>query len=730
MPKPNILFVAVDDLCHLHGMLKPLIAGFSLPNLEALMGSGTDFQRAYCAVPICEPARTAMMTGLSPAATKSFDFQAGWKDIVRPEHLWIYRLREAGYHMVTQGKIFHGGGPYPPPEPQWVYDVLWDDDRYTFHQTWPDPAAATDMGGYKGEGASSASWPDSYEPEFYDYKCASRAIGFLNSYSGAKPWFCGVGFYRPHDPKEAPIKYFNMVPLESIGVESEWVKIWDVSQFAKDYVRQFSTEIIKTNPDPTQWTAADWLLVRQTIRNYAAGALFMDAMLGRLLAALAASPFADNTIVTFYSDHGFHLIDHNQHGKFTLYEQATRAPMVIRIPGQTPQLVTTPVSHLDLGATILDYAGVAKPVDHRGVSLRPFIEGDPSATHAPVPTFWYGSISMIDQDLKRITLYSDGSAEMYDAGNDPWGFTNLWGSDPDFAAKRDLAIATAYDWGMLIVEQAIDVSRPSHLQSYLGTIPTEVPVATSIVALSNLHEKGRNPWSNMQYRNGMVENEIMRMPAHVKDYRIMGTTNPVRKYTLHANDEDNTINAAGWNTDITVYLGPGNDRFSAAQGKTIVYGDEGDDHITLGNANGSIGYGGTGNDTIIGGTGNDRLYGDDGDDSLSGGDGNDTLFGGPGNDIMNGGAGNDVFHLDGGVDRATGNTGVNTFHAYRTGQMSTIYGLGANDVIDLSRWAPLGAVIVETVPGGTVARVGMERLFFEGHSDGYVRPKITGAALA
>lgn len=101
MPKPNILFVAVDDMCHLGGMLKQLITDFSLPNLEALMGTGTNFDRAYCVVPICEPARCGTMTGLSPAATKSFDFQAGWKDIVRPEHTWMYRLREAGYYMVT-----------------------------------------------------------------------------------------------------------------------------------------------------------------------------------------------------------------------------------------------------------------------------------------------------------------------------------------------------------------------------------------------------------------------------------------------------------------------------------------------------------------------------------------------------------------------------------------------------------------------------------------------------
>lgn len=727
----NILFFACDDACHINGQLKQLITGFSLPNLEALMASGTNFERAYCTVPICEPARAAVMTGLSPAATKAFDFQGGWKTYIRPEQIWPYRLKEAGYHMVTQGKIFHGNGPRPGPQPQWVYDILYDDVRYDFHQAQyaPDESLSTVMPGYSNAVGTPRSWPNEVENMLYDYRLADRAINFLNTYSGSKPFYCEVGFYRPHDPHEAPQWCFDAIPLENVHIDDVWMQTWEGSEYADKFVRQFGGGP-GNGLDPTQWTESQKLELRQAIRNYAAGYTFMDYNLGRVLDAHAASPFANNTMVTFFSDHGYHTGSRSRWHKFTLYEQAARAPLVIKVPGQTPQVVNTPVSHIDLGATILDYAGIQVDSGFRGVSLRPFIEGQPGATHDPVPTFWYGSFSMIDSDLKRTTIYNDGSYEMYDIANDPWGFDNIADSDPDFNAKRDLAIETAYDWGYLLVENAIDTSRPSLFQSLIGTEPTEVPISTSFAALGDLHELGRNPHYNMMYRHAMTPGEVMRMPAHVRDFRRYGVTTPISSFSIIANDEKNSITMGGsWAGE--VYLGGGDDTLTSnANGQMTVYGMDGNDLLQVTGGSKKTVYGGSGNDTIIGGGTGDELYGGTGDDDIQGRDGADTIYGGAGNDTMHGGAGNDIIHLDGGADTAIGGGGSNTFVVYRRGGVNTINDLTSSDTIDLSDWAAIQPVSVVQSGSDVVVSAALERLVCLNTTAALVSGRITGATVS
>src|SRR5699024_8281012 len=110
--------------------------------LRRLATTGTDFDRAYCVVPVCEPARAAVMSGLSPAETKSFDLTVGWKQIIRPENLWTYQLRRAGYYMGTIGKVFHGYSA----QPGWVHDVLYDTRPFQI-PAWQPSGPAIEHGG-------------------------------------------------------------------------------------------------------------------------------------------------------------------------------------------------------------------------------------------------------------------------------------------------------------------------------------------------------------------------------------------------------------------------------------------------------------------------------------------------------------------------------------------------------------------------------------------------------
>lgn len=711
---PNVLFIAADDLCHLDRMLAVLVSGYELPSLRRLMSSGTDFDRAYCCVPVCEPARTAVMSGFSPADTRSFDLTEGWKDILRPEHLWAYQFRQAGYWMGTTGKIYHGYDA----QPQWVYDVLYDSERFVIRNWNPATAGAEDRGGMYG-----LVFED--ETLWYDYERATEAINMINARPVGQPWFIECGFHHPHNAWYSPRRIHDMVPLENVIIPASWQGGFDTLPF----VRQFIGAGELSSSDPALWTAEETLYVRQTIRNYAAGALWMDVQLGRVLDALEASPHANDTIVTFYSDHGYHLSDHSRWHKFTLYEQSACAPMVIRAPGQVPRKVAAPVSHVDLGATLLDLCGLPIREGHRGVSLKPWIDGETPAPRV-IPTFWYGSTSVASDD-KRVTVYQDGSSEMFNIVSDVWSKTNISTADPAFEALREAAIVTARDWGFMVVEEAVDTSRPGPLQSFLGTMPTDTHISTSFVALGDFDStKGRSPGYQRMWGAAETNGGIVRMPPHVEDFSTMGRS--AAKMHLIGNALNNVvrIEEAYWQ-EFRADLGEGDDEIvRAGSTRVIAYGGPGNDTLRAGAWGGNRLYGGPGDDSLIGGANNDYLEDGPGNDYLDGGAGNDTLVATSGTARMVGGAGDDLLIVTGGQNRLHGGAGADTFRIMRTGLIQTITDLNADDRLDLSDWAGIQPVrLVQAGPDCHVT-AGVELIICEGRTIANVQPRISGVDIA
>ncbi|WP_435170852.1 sulfatase-like hydrolase/transferase [Falsirhodobacter sp. 1013] len=706
----NLLFIAADDLCHLDRMLRVLIRGYDMPNLRRLMNSGTDFDRSYCIVPVCEPARTAVMSGMSPAETRSFDLSEGWKDILHPRHMWQYRLREAGYYIGTVGKIYHGYAP----EPGWVYDALYDNAPFSEEPIQPKTGGVY-TGGLYGDVFEN-------ETDWYDKRMADLTIQHLTTYAEDRPfaWFCG--FHHPHLEWVTPKRIHDLISIDDVILPEDWNGGWHTFPFAQQFMGEGTNGF---GPDPALWTDANKLYARRTIHNYAAGALWMDEQLGRVLDALEASPFAADTIVTFYSDHGYHLSDRDRWHKFTLYEQAACAPMAIKVPGQAPRKVETPVSHIDLGATIMDYCGIPIPEGFRGISLRPWIEGQTPALR-PIPTFWYGS-SSVAIGTKRTTVYQDGTSEMYDLVDDPWATTDVSKTDPDFEAHREIAINAAYDWGFLIVEEGIDTSRPSELQSFLGTVPTDQRFATSFVALGDFNSsKGRSPgYQRMWGANANVGGAV-RMPPHIEDYSVMGRE--ALNIILQANALNNTIRIENnENQLLTAYLGDGDDEIKdPTRARVIAYGEGGNDLLRGGQGNPNQLYGGTGNDTLAGNSRDDTLDGGEGDDLVGGGPGNDYILASAGSDTITGDTGNDTIVVTGGAHLISGGAGNDTFRIGRTGRVNTITDFATGDVLDLVDWAPIGPASVTQVGADVEVTAALEKIVCRNTTAAVVKAAITG----
>jgi arylsulfatase A-like enzyme len=175
---------------------------------------------------------------------------------------------------------------------------------------------------------------------------------------------------------------------------------------------------------------------RRAIQGYLASISFADAQLGRLLDALDASLYEDNTVIVLWSDHGFHLGERDHWEKFTLWERSTRVTFMITAPGVTTAGTRCgePVSLLDVYPTLNELCGLPKMDQLSGLSLLPQLRDPTTPRPRPIVTTWNGSHAVRDTRWRYI-LYGEGGEELYDHAKDPGEWNNL-ADDPAYADKK------------------------------------------------------------------------------------------------------------------------------------------------------------------------------------------------------------------------------------------------------------------------------------------------------
>ncbi len=426
--KPNVLFIAVDDMnndlgCYGHPLVKS-------PNIDRLAAMGTRFDRAYCQFPLCSPSRSSIMTGLRPDTTRVFDlsyhFRKGMPDVVTLPQMFS----KAGYYAARVGKIYHYGNPGDIGTSGLDDPASW--------QEFVNPAGRdhttleTDVINYspkRGLGSAMAflADKDGKDEEHTDGKVATEAIRLMNAHKDA-PFFLAVGFYKPHTPYIAPKKYFDLYPMEKITLPA----------IAPDFQKTaLEPALASTKPWPYMGVTPDQ--ARECKQAYYAAISFVDAQIGRVLDELDRLKLRDNTIIVFWSDHGYHLGEHGLWMKQSCYEESARVPMIIAAPGQKaagkPSART--VELLDMYPTLADLAGLTPPANLEGASLRPLLH-DPTAawTRAAFTQVQRGGIPghSVRTERWRYTEWGGGEkgAELYDHAADPQELRNL-ASDPKHA---------------------------------------------------------------------------------------------------------------------------------------------------------------------------------------------------------------------------------------------------------------------------------------------------------
>ncbi|MEM7147646.1 MAG: sulfatase [Verrucomicrobiota bacterium] len=418
---PNFLFIAIDDLSDWVSCLQGHPQA-QTPHMDRLAQRGVNFTNAHCQAPICQPSRTSLLTGTYPFSNGVYDVEQDMraaplvKDAVTiPEY-----FRDHGYRTLAAGKIFHRGQEE---------EGMWHENGPRYGWAWMRDIIGP-------EGISGLPEPSIFDfgpvpfatEEMNDSRIVDWVIDQLKQ-PHDQPFFLAAGLVTPHLPLFTPQEFYDQFPLDSTSLPATLPgDLEDLPPMGRKFTRYFDTTPMN-HADITRlglWTKA--------VASYLACSAFTDHCVGRLLDALDQSPYADNTIVVLWSDHGFHIGEKMHWEKRSLWEESTRVPLIIagpNISAGTPSPRT--VELVDLYPTLLELAQLPEKPGLEGQSLVPLLKDPTHPWPQPALTTQMPGNHAVRTERWRYIQYANGDTELYDHSNDPHEFYNL-ADKPEHAA--------------------------------------------------------------------------------------------------------------------------------------------------------------------------------------------------------------------------------------------------------------------------------------------------------
>ncbi len=395
--KLNVLFIASDDMRPQLGCYgDPTVKS---PNIDALAKRGMVFNRSYVQQALCSPSRISMLSGRYPATTGIFEIgrplRATMPDITTmPQH-----FKNNGYHTRSLGKVYHVG--------------IDDDASWTvpaWHSKKPRTSAETQAAIAKfiadakasgveipqrGKGSRGSQIPpfesvDCGDDDLLDGDTSVNAIAQLREHAKHpdRPFLLAVGYANPHVPWIAPKKYFDLYDPAKLPLAKNEFLPKGAPAFAATSGADFYW--YKGVP-PVPGDQLPESFKRACLQGYFAAISYVDAQVGRLLGALEETGLAKNTVVVFWSDHGYYMGEHTWWGaKHNNYEGATRNCLIIAMPGQKTagEKTDSLAQAVDLAPTLADVCGLPPNEGFQGRSLKLILD-DPKATVNSGSFSWY-----------------------------------------------------------------------------------------------------------------------------------------------------------------------------------------------------------------------------------------------------------------------------------------------------------------------------------------------------
>ncbi len=428
--QPNVIFFALDDL---NDWVTPL--GYNqakTPNMDRLAKQGVVFTYAQSPGVFCAPSRAAIMTGLNASTTGCYGedpFQFDHPDLVTLQ----MAFKQGGYETYGAGKIYHHRGGFLDQRgwdqyfsrSQEMRDLGWEMNSYYMDDA-PRPtpfpySPYSQKNSSNGGPALHLEWgpiPNEKEDDMIDAIRTNWACDVIKE-KHEKPFFLALGLYSPHYPNYAPQKYFDMYDLDSIVLPPS----------NPDDLNDLPERIRKnmTNRSKQHKELEELGVLEDAVHGYLAATSFADAMLGRILDALEASPNKNNTVVVLWSDQGFHHGEKMHWGKHTLWQRTSHVPFIWAGKGIAKnKKVGTTVSLIDMYPTFIELCKLPTTKNIEGISLAVSLKEPSGATDRNVflPSNERGSYAVINTNWRYIR-YFDGGEELYNVKEDPNEWHNL-----------------------------------------------------------------------------------------------------------------------------------------------------------------------------------------------------------------------------------------------------------------------------------------------------------------
>jgi iduronate 2-sulfatase len=432
----NVLFIAADDLRMNLGCYGDKVA--VTPHLDQLAARGMVFDRAYCQFPSCNASRASLLTGMRPDTISVWRLNTHFRKTAPDVVTLPQYFRRHGYHTESIGKILHNYAGITDDENSWSTPA-----RFAQINHFGDYALKDSKPGkMKGIAAESA---DVGDDAYIDGKITEDALATIQRLTKEeKPFFLAVGFLKPHSPYNAPKKYWDLYDrndIRPLGPTSRPEGVTDLAWFNFVELTGFS-DVPRTGPLTKK-------LAARLRHGYYAATSYVDANVGRLLEALEESGEAENTIVIFWSDHGYHLGENGHWTKVTARDLDGHVPLIVHAPGKTAGRTKAIVEYIDIYPTLAGLCELPVPQGLDGRSFEVILDNPKrngkQAAFTQVCRPWPGRkrVEQMGYSLRtqryRYTRWVDFKTkktlaeELYDTKSDPSERNNLIGN-PDSAA--------------------------------------------------------------------------------------------------------------------------------------------------------------------------------------------------------------------------------------------------------------------------------------------------------
>ncbi len=507
--KPNVLLIVCDDL----NDYVETLGGHpqtKTPNLRKFIESGLSFTQAHCNIPICNPSRASFATGIYPHTSRQFGFEDWDKnEILKNSRTMMAHFSANGYHTLGTGKVMHNrdrqewdeyghpsdygpflfdgkdkiphlGVPSPFRDDFGIIDGTYGPLEKVSHKKSPDTGKAYSWmtGGWKKQRELKYESDSDRDPtgDELNAQWAVKRLNELAEEKTPKPFFMGVGFVRPHTPLIVPQKYFDRFPLNSIKLPK--ILKGDAEDTFKNTVT--SQEDDRSGDRGTKmfdsliasYQGDRELALKKFIQAYLASVASIDDLVGDLLKALDETGLAKNTIVIFTSDHGWGNGEKDYLYKNALWQESTRVPLILRVPGvsQKGKTCDHPVSLVDLYPTLLDLCGLptntmknekGRPLD--GFSLKPFLSD-------PEKGKWQGPDYALTA-LYKWARYYDPAYQNYSLRFKDWRYVRYEnGKEELYYTAKD-----SHEWKNLALDSKYSDALKKYRKKLLSIIPKSIP---------------------------------------------------------------------------------------------------------------------------------------------------------------------------------------------------------------------------------------------------------------